>query len=155
MGARAQLLTQDKHGLAGAVSLTYKAEGFTEPEGEIESVVSIGRRESSLLWLANFAYGQDAEGHERDGEVALAALLRLSAIAHLGLDSRGRFDLGSERRKLVSEGLPQYQVEAGPVLSLALGPVAVTARAGASLFRRLQEDARLGVVAVAGLGTAF
>jgi hypothetical protein len=155
IGARAQLLTQEKHGLAGAVSLFYKAEGFTEPEGEIESVLSFGRRESSLLWLGNLIYGQDPEGHERDGEIALAALLRLSRFVHLGLDTRGRFDLGSERSKLVAEGLPKYQIDAGPVLNLALGPVAVTARAGASVFRRSQEDATLGVVAIAGLGTAF
>lgn len=155
IGARAQLLRQERHGLNGAVSLFYKAEGFTEPEGEIESVLSFGRRESNLLWIANLVYGQDPEGHERDGEIALAALLRLSNLVHLGLDTRGRFDLGSERRKLVAEGLPDYQIDAGPVLNLALGPVAATARAGASIFRRPEQDPRLGVVAVAGLGTAF
>jgi len=59
------LLRQDRHGLDGSLSVFYKAEGFTEGEGEIETLVALGRRFQALSVAANFVYGQDPEGNER------------------------------------------------------------------------------------------
>jgi hypothetical protein len=155
VGARAQLLSQQEYGVDFAVALFYQAEGFTEPEGEIEGTVSVGRRLGRLLLLANLTYGQDPEAFERDGEVSVAGLVRLASWAHLGLDARARFDLGSERAKLLANNEPTYDVDAGPVLQLALGPLALAAHVGASAVDHLDQRARVGVVALAGLGTAF
>lgn len=155
IGARAQLLSQERHGVMGAVALFYKAEGFTEGEGEIETVLSLGTRVGRTLLLGNLAYGQDPEGRERDGELRAATLVRISRSFQLGLDARGRFDLGSEDSKLRASREPTYDVDAGPVAILALGPVALSGHVGLSVIRRLDERAEGGVVALAGVGTAF
>ncbi len=68
----------------GAVAVLYKAEGFNEPEGEIELVLSAGKRLGRTMLLANLAYGQDPEARERDGEVRAAALVRVGQRAAVG-----------------------------------------------------------------------
>jgi hypothetical protein len=150
-----QLLSQERQGVVGAVALFYKAEGFTEAEGEIETVLSLGTRVGRTLILGNVAYGQDPEGHERDGELRAATLVRFPSGLQLGLDARARFDLGSEEAKLRAAREPKFDLDAGPVAILALGPVALAAHAGVSVIRRVDERAEGGVVALAGAGTAF
>lgn len=155
IGARLQLLTQARHAVDGSVAVFYRAEGFTEPEGEIETVIAVGRRIGRTVVIGNLAYGQDPEGRERDGEVRAAALAAVSERVHLGVDARGRFDLGSDRAKLRAANEPTFDLDAGPVAALSVGPVALTAHAGASVVRRVGSDATVGLIALAGLGTAF
>jgi hypothetical protein len=155
IGARLQVLSQYSHGVDGAVSVFYRAEGFDEPEGEIESVLSVGRRMGRTTLIANLAYGQDPDGNERDGEVRLAAITQIGARLSVGFDGRWRFDLGSQTAKLRASNEPTYDVDAGPVAALILGPIALVAHAGVSVVRRVDQDAVLGVVALAGAGTSF
>jgi hypothetical protein len=155
VGGRVQLLTEAAQGIDGAAALFYKAEGFDEPEGELELVLSVGKRVGRTLLIGNLAYGQDPEGNERDGELRAAALFRLAPSVHLGVDAQGRFDLGSDREKLRKTTEPTYDLDAGPVLTCALGPIAVMAHGGLSVVRRLERSADVGVVALGGLGTAF
>jgi hypothetical protein len=155
IGARLQLLTQQRHAIDGSVSVFYRAEGFTEPEGEIETVIALGRRLGRAVVIANLAYGQDPEGRERDGELRAALLAQVSRLVHLGVDGRGRFDLGSDRAKLRASNEPTFDLDAGPVATLTLGPVALTGHAGVSVIRRVESDATVGLIALAGLGTAF
>ena len=42
IGAAVQLLDERKHGVAGSAYVSYKAEGFTEAEGELESLFAFG-----------------------------------------------------------------------------------------------------------------
>jgi len=42
-GVTAQLLGEDEHGVDAAAYLTYKPEGFTEPEDEVELIFAIGQ----------------------------------------------------------------------------------------------------------------
>jgi len=154
-GARVQLLNQRDSGVSLSASVFYKAEGFTELEGEIESVLSAARRFDRWLLVSSIAYGQDPEGHERDAEFTMACMVELSRFAHVGLDARGRLDLGSRRDTLRASAEPVSDFQAGPVLSLALGPLAVSAQAGVSGLRDVDQTNRVGFVAVAGLGSAF
>lgn len=155
LGARAQLLNQDRYGVSLAASVFYKTEGFTELEGEIETVLSLSRRWDRWLLVSTLAYGQDPEGHERDAEASLAGLFQVSQAAHLGLDARGRFDVGSQRQQLRAAGEPLDDVQAGPFFHLALGPVVLSVHAGVSAVRRVDEATRVGALAAAGLGSAF
>jgi hypothetical protein len=155
IGLRAQLLSQQGHGVMGAIALFYKAEGFSEAEGEIETVLSIGTRVGRTLLIGNLVYGQDPEGNERDGELRAATLLQLSPWLQLGLDARGRFDLGSNRAKLRASNEARTDFDAGPVLVSALGPLVLGAHAGISVVRRLEQRAQAGAIVLAGLGTAF
>jgi len=141
-GGRVQLLNQLDHGLSLAGSVFYKTEGFTELEGEIEGVLSAARRFNAWLLLSSIAYGQDPEGHERDAELTLACLVELSRLVHVGLDARGRLDLGSQRDTLRAAGEPVSDFQAGPVLSLALGPLALSAQAGVSGLRDVAQNSR-------------
>jgi hypothetical protein len=155
LAGRAQFLDQQRHGVSAAATLAFKAEGFTEPEGEIEATLSVGRRFGRTLLIANLIYGQDPEGHERDAEASAACLVRLSPWAHVGFDGRGRFDLSPEGESSAAEKEPRYGLDLGPVLSLAVGPLALSAHAGLSSLARAEQDPKFGVVALVGLGTAF
>jgi hypothetical protein len=155
ISGRVQLLSQASHGIDGAISLAYKAEGFDEPEGELELVIAVARTFGNWSLLGNVAYGQDPEGAERDGEFRAAALCQLGTLFYLGLDGRGRFDMGSEGAKLLEHDEPKYDFDIGPVLNLALGPLAFGVHGGVSGIRRVEGTTRVGFVALAGLGTAL
>jgi hypothetical protein len=155
LGARVQVLRRDRAGIDGAVALTYKAEGFTEPEGELEAVLAVGTRIGRFLILGNLAYGQDGEGNERDGELRAATLYQAMSRLQLGLDARGRFDLGSNHDTLKAKNEPLYDLDVGPVLTATLGPVALNLHGGASVIRRVDEQTAVGAIVLGGVGTSF
>lgn len=155
VSARVQVLQRARAGLDGAVSLAYKAEGFTEPEGEIEGTISLGTRFGKFLVLGNIAYGQDGEGNERDGELRAAFMYQTLPQLHLGLDARGRLSLGSNEDHLKAKHEPTYDVDAGPVVTGTLGPVALNLHGGLSVLRYVDEDTRVGAIVLGGLGTSF
>ncbi|HYQ04471.1 MAG TPA: hypothetical protein VER96_37620 [Polyangiaceae bacterium] len=152
---RVQILSQAKHGFDGGVAVAYKAEGFTEPEGEIEVLIAAARTFGSWRLVGNLAYGQDPEGHERDGEVRAAALCHLGTLYYLGLDSRVRVDLGEENTALKEHEEAKFDFDVGPAFHIALGPLALSAHAGVSGTQRGEGNTRVGFVGMAGLGTAL
>jgi hypothetical protein len=154
VAARLQFLSAEKQGVDAAFSLAYNAEGFTEFEGEIEAVLAFGKSIGRWRLLANVAYGQDGEGAERDAEFRAAAFCHLGTLYYLGFDGRGRFGLGSDPAKLSAHDEPLYDADVGPVLHVALGPIALGAHVGFSLLD-LVHDPRFGVLALAGLGSAL
>jgi len=153
-GARIQLLREGRHGVDSAAGVFYRPEGLTEPEGEIESVLSFGRHAGGAYLLGNLLYGQDPEGNERDGEVRLAALAPFGPRFLGGLDARLRFDLGSDAAKLAQYHEPTLDVALGPTATALLGPVAISLQAGGSAVR-LQQRTSYGVFAMTGVGTVF
>jgi hypothetical protein len=155
VGARLQFLSQVRHGVNSAVGVFYRPEGLTEPEGEIETVLSVGRQIDNKTIVANLAYGQDPEGNERDGEIRLAFLLQLGQRLNVGLDGRWRFDLGSNTAKLKASNEPTYDIDAGPVAAVAVGPVALMAHAGVSVVHRVASSATVGAIALGGIGSSF
>lgn len=155
VAGRVQVLSQRRHGVDGALSIAYRAEGFTEAEGEIETVLALSRTIRGATAIVNLAYGQDPEGRERDGEVRAAVLGAVSRRVQLGVDGRWRFDLGSDEAVLRAGHELAADVDVGPVAAIALGPLAVTAHGGGSVVRPVNGGYRVGLVALAGLGTAF
>jgi len=153
-GARVQVLEQGRAGVDAALGVFYRPEGLTEPEGEIESVVSVGRRVGRAYLLGNLLYGQDPEGRERDGEVRLAALRPLGARLLVGVDGRGRFDLGSDPSLLASHMEATWDGAVGPTATALVGPLALSVEMGASGQRLLQHTS-LGLFVMTGVGAAF
>jgi hypothetical protein len=151
-GARVQLLRESASGLDGAVGVFYRPEGLTEPEGEVEAVLSGGTHLGATYLLGNLVYGQDPEARERDGEVRLAALHPFSSSFLLGFDGRVRFDLGSQRGAGKVE--PELDALVGPAASLTLGRVALLLHGGASAYRTTADTA-YGAFVLAGLGSSF
>lgn len=156
VGARLQLLRQERAGIDGAVGVFYRPEGLTEAEGEIETVISVGRRIGATAIIGNLAYGQDPEGNERDGEVRAAVLRQFGGRFFAGLDGRARFDLGSQTARLVASNEPTFDLMAGPTASVLVGPVVLSAYGGLSTLKRAGSGATAtGGMALAGVGSAF
>jgi len=153
VGARVQALAAPDQGIDMSIGLFYKPEGFTEGEGEIEAVLALGRRFGRFGVIGDLAYGQDPEARERDGEVRLAGLYTLSSIVELGLDSRLRFDLGTEEDKLEEEGGAEYDLLAGPLISAAFGSIAIGAEAGVAIRETTRTQA--GMLALATISGAM
>jgi hypothetical protein len=152
VGARVQLLRQGRHGVDGALGVFYRPEGFTEPEGELETFVSVGHRFDRLAVLANLVYGQDPEGNERDGEIRLASIYAAGRWM-FGFDSRLRFAIGAQRGAMAAAE-PKFDLVAGPVASAAVGPVALFAEAGPSVLS-VAGATSAGMAALAGVGSTF
>lgn len=153
IAARVQLLRQEKQGIDGALTVFFKTEGFTETEGEIETFAAIGRRFEHVSLIGNLVYGQDPEGNERDGEVHAAAFHQIGRLI-LGFDSRVRFAIGTQHGRAATTE-PKFDFLAGPVATVAEGPIALFAEVGPSAFQLADNPTRMGVAAFAGLGAAY
>lgn len=152
VGARVQLLQQDKHGVDGAVSVFYKAEGFTEGEGEIETFASIGRTFDTVSVIGNLVYGQDPDGNERDGEVR-AMLFHTRGRFSLGLDGRARFAIGTQHGKAATVE-PKFDAMGGPLATVVLGTFALFAGGGPSALS-LGGTTKVGIAGFGGIGSTF
>jgi hypothetical protein len=154
VGGRVQAFRETRHGADLAAGLFYRPEGLTEPEGEIESVVSVGKHLGRVYVLGNLLYGQDPEGNERDGEVRLAALRPAGGRFLLGVDSRARFDLGSNPATLAAHRESTFDVNVGPLVGGRLGTIMLTAQGGGAALRR-DNTTSYGAFVVLGVGTAL
>jgi hypothetical protein len=150
-GVRVQALREGPQGVDGVVGVFYRPEGLTEPEGEIEAVISAGRHVGRTYVLGNLVYGQDPEGHERDGEVRLAALRPVGSSLLVGFDGRLRLDLGSTNPGRTE---PTLDALAGPVVTVPLRAVALFAEGGGSMVQ-LAGSKATGLFGLAGLGGSF
>src|ERR1044071_8063581 len=127
IGAAVQMLDEGKHGVAGSAYFSYKAEGFTEAEGELEGLLSVGKQFGALHSTLNIAYGQDPEGNGRDGELALGLHVEPMRGLFTGVIGRYRDALGSNGDK----GTGVLRDALGALsATYAVGRFRVTARAG-------------------------
>jgi hypothetical protein len=152
IGGRVQLLRQERQGVDGALGVFYRPEGFTEPEGEIETFVSLGRRFDRLAVLGNLVYGQDPEGNERDGELRVASLYAMGRWT-LGVDARLRFAIGAQKSAMAMSE-PQLDLLAGPIATVIAGPVALFSELGPSLLK-VAGHTSVGVAGLMGIGSVF
>jgi hypothetical protein len=153
VGARLQLMRQSAHGIDGTLSAFYKAEGLNEVEGEIETILALGRRFDAFYLLANLAYGQDPEGNERDGELRISALKPLGRGV-LGLEARGRSAIGAAQSASAARE-PRLDLASGGIGMVALGSFVLFAEVGPSAVRFQGSDARWGVASLGGLLALF
>lgn len=96
VGARINVLSGMTQPLDLAFSVAYKAEGFTEPEGELELMAAAGRHVGPLYVLLDGAYGQDPEGKDRDAELGGAVTTSLGPFI-ASTATRARYALGAKR----------------------------------------------------------
>ena len=152
LGAMVQIFEQDRSrvGLDAAFGLTYRPEGLTEPEGEIEAALAVGRRVGSLSIVASATYGQDAEGSERDGELRAAGLVPVGRVL-VGADARGRLAL----TRPSGSAEPDYDVVGGPALVWPIQSFAVTGLVGASVIGTSDDRTEAGVLGLFGLSRVF
>jgi hypothetical protein len=133
----------------GVAYLRYKAEGFSEPEGEIEVMLAVGRELDGLHLAGALAYGQDPEGNERDADVATSAQLAVSQAVHAGVAARYRDALGSTEEALVRDAL------AGGAATWRLGRFAVGALVGVAMNESHGAARQYGPGGTVSVGATF
>ncbi len=136
-------------GWNGAAGVFYKPEGLTEPEGEIEGLFAVSTRIDATTLTANLVYGQDAEASESDAEVRAGAVVRAGRRFLVGADSRFRLAI----RRKAGSGEPDYDLVAGPLATLVLPQVAITAEAGVSMLKT--DAVHSGPIVLLGVTRVF
>ncbi|HEX5062184.1 MAG TPA: hypothetical protein VFV99_22595 [Kofleriaceae bacterium] len=134
---------------ASTAYLFYKTEGFTEPEGEVEALLSFERAFGAVRASANIAYGQDPEGNERDGELAFIAHVEPRTGWFIGGTARYRDALGSTKEAVIRDGF------AGPTSTLTLGAFAISLNAGVAMAETQMTARKFGPASTLSLGAAF
>jgi hypothetical protein len=115
---------------------------------------AIGANAGTLRLQGNAAFGLGLEQNERFGQVGVAGLAPVAQALYVGVDSRARIDL--ERDEMEPSGELDWDMQAGPVATLALGRFAVSATGGVSAWKqRTHDEAKVGAVAAVGLDAAF
>jgi hypothetical protein len=153
IGAAVQLLDERKHGVASSAYVSYKAEGFTEAEGEIEGLVSFGKQLGPVHGTLNLAYGQDPDNVERDGEIALGLHVEPVHGLFTGVVGRFRDALGSNGDK--GTGILRDALAAATA-TYVFGRVGLTASAGIAGVKFLGKDSmQAGAEAAFSVGTVF
>jgi len=107
IGAAVQLLDPRRHAIGARLSVAYKPEGFTEPEGELEAVVIGVRPIGRDALRAMLAYGQDPEGNESDAEIGASYVHR--ATDHILVGGTARY----RRGLAVKAGEPNWDAIGG------------------------------------------
>lgn len=152
-GLRFQLLRQAHHGVDGGLGAFYRMERFTQDEGLVQVMGTLGRRFDRVGLFGNVAYGQDPEGDDRDGDLKLAALYTVSSYLQLGVDGRARIDLFSDDTRRAARGDTNFDFAVGPLACLTFGRFAVLGQVGMSGAKAVQW--RSGLLATMGAAGVF
>ena len=147
-GLAISLWDAGREGSAGQLLLQYKAEGFSEPEGELELTLRSGYRSGIVSLFVEGSYGQDPEAHERDAELATDASL-VAGHFSLGVGARGRKGLG-EKQELVA-----WDLAAGPHLGLLVSEGHFLGVAGGLSLVSIEGETRAGVLGLASYAVSY
>jgi hypothetical protein len=133
----------------GTAYLRYKAEGFSEPEGELEAMLAVGRQLDGFHVAGMLAYGQDPEGNERDAEIGTSIQLGVTDTVYAGVAGRYRDALGSTKEALVRDAL------AGGAGTWRVGRFAVGALIGIAMTETREMPRRFGAGGSLSVGAMF
>jgi hypothetical protein len=109
IGAAYQISDPRTHVIGARLSAAYKPEGFAEPEGELETVLTLSHMIHGDVVRSFIAYGTDPEGNEADTELAGGFLHRLAEHFVVGATARYRYAIA-----LKTPG-PRWDLIAGAV----------------------------------------
>jgi len=153
IGAAVQWLDERKHGVSSSAYFSYKAEGFTEPEGELEGLLAFGKQLGPVHGTLNLAYGQDPEGNERDGEAAFGLHIEPVHGLFTGVIGRYRDALGSKGDK--GTGILRDAL-GGLSATYVIGSFGVTGTAGIAGIETLTSGSmQTGAEAALSVGAVF
>jgi hypothetical protein len=103
---------------------------------------------------ANAGFGLATSGGERFGDLRLSGLHPVADGVYAGLDSRARVDL--ERDGEEPTGELDWDMQAGPVATVAVGRWSVSATGGVSAWKlRSRDEAKVGAIGALGVGAVF
>ena len=145
LGAAYQLL-DPRTGRTGArVSLAYKPEGFSEPGGELESMLVLSRRFDGEVARTMLAYGRDLEGTESDAELGVSYLQRAGALLYLGATGRVRYGISTR------SGEPRWDAIAGGLAGIHIARGRLEVLLGSDTLA--YATTRSGVIGLIGIGS--
>lgn len=127
------------------VSVTYKPEGFTEGEGEIEDVAVFTRLIGEDSLRGFLAWGNDPEFAEEDGEIGGSYLHAFRTDLVAGVSARYRRGFGTHK---ASE--PNWDTTAGVVAAYTFHPVRFEVFVGDETINR--DGTHSGLLGLFGLG---
>jgi hypothetical protein len=138
------------HGEGATLHLVgqFKAEGFTEPEGELELTVRSGYRFAHASLVGEVSYGQDPEGNERDAELATAATFVRGAWS-AGLGARARTGFGRKQERVA------WDLVAGPHIGLVVGGGHYVGVGGGLSLLSIDDETRAGALGLASYAIAY
>jgi hypothetical protein len=156
-GARATILTQAKYGIDLGAGFFFQPTDF-RGEGDFVGAIMAGRNFGRWGVFCNALVGVDSEGDDYSTEVRLSSTYRATKQLHLGFDGRGRFNFSGDEKRFTQQQV-DWEVQAGPLASMALGPVGLMAIVGPSALRLAEPNAgahtALGAVAMGGAAAVF
>lgn len=150
-GVGVTLLDEARHGVASTAYLVYKAEGWTAPDGELEAQLAFAKSLGAVRTTFDVAYGQDPEGDDFDGEVALAAHIAPVPGVIVGVSGRYRDSLGSH----AEETAMKRELIAGATSTFTHGRYAVSGLLGVAAVETASMPMTTGPAAIVSFGTAF
>jgi hypothetical protein len=109
IGLAFQILDPRSAPIGLRISSAYKPEGFSEPEGEFETILVAAHLFGDNVARAFVAYGRDPDGHESDVEAGAGYLHRVAENVVLGATSRYRYAIN------LKEAGPRWDLIAGAV----------------------------------------
>ncbi|MDB4957098.1 MAG: hypothetical protein JWO36_4667 [Myxococcales bacterium] len=148
LGAAYQLIDPRKGANGARISVAYKPEGLTEPEGELESALVLSRRIGGDAFRARLAYGQDPEGRESDAEAGASYMHRLDTSFELGVTSRYRRAI-----KVKTTVEPRWDFIGGAVGGYVRGRSRFELLLGADSIAHTLGPTQTGVVGLVSVGT--
>lgn len=148
LGAAYQVIDPRTGPNSARISVAYKPEGFTEPEGELESVLVLSRRIYGDAVRLRVAYGQDPEGAESDAEAGGSYMHRLNAGFEIGATSRYRHAI-----KVKTTAEPRWDFIGGAVGAYVRDRSRVELLFGVDSVAYTPNPAQTGVVAIVSVGT--
>lgn len=153
VGVLFDLLRESSSGIDVAVGGDYEHESWSAVPAVVTRA-ALGTTVGLTRVQANAGVGLGIERGERYGDLRLSGLHPVAQQLYAGVDSRARIDL--ERDMDEPSGELDWDVQAGPVVTLALGRFALSATGGVSAWKqRTQETAKVGAVGSLGVGAAF
>jgi hypothetical protein len=125
----------------------YKAEGFSEPEGEVEGTMALAHGPLA----GSITYGQDVDARNRDVEGAVAVRAEVVHNLFAGGLARYRDALGTPGEMLARDGF------GGATATLVVDRLAFTAMAGVAGVQKngTGEKFETGAAATLAIGAAF
>jgi len=161
LGLRGSLLNQAQHGVDLGALVFYQPRDFRE-EGDVVVGLLLARRFDRLTLVLNPLVGSDPEGDDQSFELRCAALYKAGSWLVVGLDSRGRYNLSSDQKRLGSWGI-DWEAQAGASTAFGVGPLLLSTLVGPSFLQRTylglagpgERQLRPGLLAMAGAGASF
>ena len=145
IGVAYQLLDPRGGNIGARLSLSYKPEGFTEPDGEIESVLVLSRPIPNGVLRGMVAYGQDPDRHEADAEGGASLVQRITPDVVVGGTFRYR------RGLVLKPGEPSWDLVGGAIGAVAFGRSRLELLLGADSVK--VTAVQWGIVGLVSIGT--